>query len=176
MFEERRNARLKKVYICSPYRANNNEELTRNIEYAKSLTRQAIEAGFAPITPHLYMPLCLDENNPKEWELGLKAGIELLKNCSFVIAGIRYGISEGMSGEIAEADAAGIEVMNADKLQYKLEDEVKQKIKEYARLHACNFCPGSRHHTCTSFSCKEPHEKARRYAETHIDSIKVPGM
>lgn len=170
---------MKKVYICSPYRAKNNEELTRNIEYAKSLTRQAIKAGFAPITPHLYKSQCLDEDKPEERELGLKAGIELLKTCDYVIAGTRYGISEGMSGEIAAADAAGIEVVNADKLRYKLESENetrKKKVEEYAKLHTCDFCPGNSRHTCTSFSCKGPHERARKYAETHIDSIKVPGM
>lgn len=170
---------MKKVYICSPYRAQSNDKLIRNIEYAKSITRQAIKAGLAPIAPHLYMPLCLDEDKPEERELGLKAGIELLKTCSFVIVGIRYGISEGMSWEIAAADAADIEVVNADKLQRKLESENedrKKKIKEYAKLYACDFCPGNRRHTCTSFSCKEPYEKARKYAETHIDSIKVPRM
>lgn len=170
---------MKKVYICSPYRARNKKELNRNIEYAKYLTNKAIKAGLAPITPHLYLPLCLNDDNPKEREMGLRAGIELLITCNYVIAGIRYGISEGMSREIVAADAAGIEVVNADKLQRKLESENedrKKKIKEYAKLYACDFCPGNRRHTCTSFSCKEPYEKARKYAETHIESIKVPGM
>lgn len=170
---------MKKVYICSPYRAQSNEELIRNREYAKSLTRQAIKAGLAPITPHLYMSQCLDEDKPEERELGLNAGIELLIICNYVIAGIRYGISEGMRREIVAADTLGIEVVNADKLRYKLESENKtrkKKIEEYAKLHTCDFCPGNSRYTCTSFSCNGPYEKAREYAETHIDSIKVPGM
>ena len=52
---------MMKVYICSPYRAKDGAELDRNIEYAQALTRQAIKAGLAPITPHLYMTQCLDE-------------------------------------------------------------------------------------------------------------------
>ena len=46
---------MRKVYICSPYRAKDGAELDRNIDYAQQLTRQALEAGLAPITPHLYM-------------------------------------------------------------------------------------------------------------------------
>ena len=46
---------MKKVYICSPYRAKTSAELDRNIDYAQALTRSAIMAGLVPITPHLYM-------------------------------------------------------------------------------------------------------------------------
>lgn len=44
--------RLRTVYICSPYRADDSARLDRNIDYAQTLTKQAIEAGLAPITPH----------------------------------------------------------------------------------------------------------------------------
>ena len=40
---------MRKVYICSPYRAKDGAELDRNIDYAQQLTRQALEAGLAPI-------------------------------------------------------------------------------------------------------------------------------
>lgn len=61
---------MRTVYICSPYRAENDIELTRNIEYAQSLTRQALNAGLAPITPHLYMTQCLDEKKEEERAAG----------------------------------------------------------------------------------------------------------
>lgn len=54
--------------------------------------------------------------------------MEILKGCDFVIAGIKYGISAGMSREIALADAAGIDVVNADKLALYLR---YRKIEEY---------------------------------------------
>ena len=107
---------MMKAYICSPYRAKDDEEFDRNIEYAQELTRKALDAGLAPITPHLYMTQCLNEDNPKERERGMAAGTELLKGCDLVIAGARYGISEGMGAEIAVADAAGMDVVNADRL------------------------------------------------------------
>ena len=156
---------MKKVYICSPYRATDSAELDRNIEYAQKLTKQALGAGLAPITPHLYLTQCLDEKKPEQRAVGMAAGLTILKSCDFVIAGIKYGISEGMSAEIAAADAAGIEVVNADKLRYKLEYDRRERLEEYAKLHACEFCRGSRLHTCTSYRCQKPYREAYRYAE-----------
>ena len=161
---------MRKVYICSPYRAKDGAELDRNIDYAQALTKQAIEAGLAPITPHLYMTQCLNEDKPEERAAGMAAGLTLLKSCDFVIVGVKYGISEGMSAEIAEADAAGIEVVNADKLRYKLEHDRRAWLEEYAKLHACEFCRGSRLHTCTSYRCQQPYREAYKYAEKHFTS------
>lgn len=156
---------MRKVYICSPYRAADSTQLDRNIDYAQALTKQAIEAGLAPITPHLYMTQCLSEDKPEERAAGMAAGLTLLKSCDFVIVGVKYGISEGMSAEIAAADAAGIEVVNADKLRYKLEHDRRAWLEEYAKLHACEFCRGSRLHTCTSYRCQQPYREAYKYAE-----------
>ena len=161
---------MRKVYICSPYRAKDGAQLDRNIDYAQALTKQAIEAGLAPITPHLYMTQCLNEDKPEERAAGMAAGLTLLKGCDFVIVGVKYGISEGMSAEIAAADAAGIEVVNADKLRYKLEHDRRAWLEEYAKLHACEFCRGSRLHTCTSYRCQQPYREAYKYAEKHFTS------
>ena len=156
---------MRTVYICSPYRAADSAQLDRNIDYAQALTKRALEAGLAPITPHLYMTQCLNEDKPEERAAGMAAGLTLLKRCDFVIVGVKYGISEGMSAEIAEADAAGIEVVNADKLRYKLEHDRRAWLEEYAKLHACEFCRGSRLHTCTSYRCQQPYREAYKYAE-----------
>ena len=156
---------MRTVYICSPYRAADSAQLDRNIDYAQALTKQAIEAGLAPITPHLYMTQCLNEDKPEERAAGMAAGLTLLKGCDFVIVGVKYGISEGMSAEIAAADAAGIEVVNADKLRYKLEHDRRAWLEEYAKLHACEFCRGSRIHTCTGYRCQQPYREAYKYAE-----------
>lgn len=161
---------MRKVYICSPYRAKDGAQLDRNIDYAQALTKRALEAGLAPITPHLYMTQCLNEDKPEERAAGMAAGLTLLKSCDFVIVGVKYGISEGMSAEIAAADAAGIEVVNADKLRYKLEHDRKAWLEEYAKLHACEFCRGSRLHTCTSYRCQQPYREAYKYAEKHFTS------
>lgn len=163
---------MRTVYICSPYRAKDGAELGRYIEYAQQLTKQAIEAGLAPITPHLYMTQCLNENKPEERAAGMAAGLVLLKKCDFVIAGVKYGISEGMSREIQTADSLGIEVVNADKLRYYMENEKRQieaKAWDYAKVCACNFCIGSRLHSCTGYDCREPYNKAYEYAMKHTN-------
>ena len=164
---------MRKVYICSPYRAKNSAQLDRNIDYAQALTKRALEAGLAPITPHLYMTQCLNEDKPEERAAGMAAGLALLEKCDFVIAGVKYGISEGMSREIQTADALGIEVVNADKLRYYMECKERQRqaaIKRYAHFHACDFCKGRHFHTCALFYCKESCRQAYEYAETHFTS------
>lgn len=45
--------------------------------------------------------------------------------------------------------------------------------REWLRLNACHFCKGSRMHTCTSYSCKTPLEKARKYLEEVIAKEEV---
>jgi nucleoside 2-deoxyribosyltransferase len=113
----KRRTKMRKVYICSPYRAKDEAELDRNIDYAQELTKLALEADLAPITPHLYMTQCLNENNEQERAQGMAAGMELLKICDFVIAGIKYGISNGMQQEINAALELGIKVVNAEQIK-----------------------------------------------------------
>lgn len=91
------------VYVCSPYRG----EAERNATYAKELTRAVLKYGYTPVTPHLYLTQVLDDNDPKERGLGLTAGMELLKNCNYILVGSKYGISEGMLQEVMLARAAG---------------------------------------------------------------------
>lgn len=164
---------MRKVYICSPYRAKDSAELDRNLEYAQALTRQAIEAGLAPITPHLYMTQCLSEDIPAERAKGMAAGLELLKCCDFVIAGVKYGISEGMSREIQTADKLGIEAVNADKLREKMKHEERKAdaaANDYAKLHCCRFCEGIHLHSCTGYDCREPYQKAYEYAKGRLQN------
>lgn len=99
---------MKLIYICSPYRAENDAILQRNIDYAKELTRSALLQGGVPVTPHLYMTQCLDENIEEERRIGLAAGTEVLRRCDLVIVGMKYGISEGMAAEIQCAKDEGI--------------------------------------------------------------------
>ena len=128
---------MRKVYICSPYRAKDGAELDRNIDYAQQLTRQALEAGLAPITPHLYMTQCMDDKKPEERARGMVAGLALLKGCDFVIVGVKYGITEGMDREIHTANMLGITVIDANQIKQHLEYEEKRQERaasDYAKL------------------------------------------
>ena len=158
---------MKKVYICSPYRARSCAQMDRNIEYAQQITRMAIQVGLAPITPHLDMTQCLDERKMEERVAGMAAGLELMKSCDLVVVGTRYGISEGMDAEIAAAKAEGIEVVSAEQLQGRLEYTCGQGIGAYARDHACT----SYDRTDPAYGLygrREPYNKAHRYAEGYL--------
>lgn len=108
---------VKTIYICSPYRAITQEEAERNINYARELTRKVLRAGGIPITPHLYITQCLDDNILEERQQGLAAGIELLFKCDCVLLGAKYGISQGMNSEIKAAEKNGIKIVNAKRLE-----------------------------------------------------------
>lgn len=111
------------AYICSPYRATGAQEKEtikiihkRNVEYARELTRKAIQIGLAPITPHLYITQVVDDEVEQERQQGLKAGIAILKGCDLLVLGERYGISSGMSGELKKAEEMGIQIITEKEL------------------------------------------------------------
>ena len=97
--------------------------------------------------------------------------LALLKSCDFVIVGGKYGISEGMRREIETADKLGIPVVNAERLEEvrKQIDKLReQAANDYAKMNSCKFCKGSRLHTCTGYSCKEPYQRAYDYAMSEL--------
>ena len=93
-------------YICSPYRGDE-ETVKRNKEYARELTRTAIDNGFLPVTVHLYITEVMDDTDADERALGLTVGLEILNSCKYILIGGRYGITQGMSREIARAIDTG---------------------------------------------------------------------
>lgn len=85
---------MKKVYICAPLGGN----IKGNLEKAKQYTEYALRCGVAPVAPHFYA-LCLNDCNPKEREVGRKAGMSLLWFCDELwIFGDE--VTEGMKDEI----------------------------------------------------------------------------
>lgn len=96
---------MKTAYICSPYSG----DIKRNKQYARELTARAIQDGYAPITPHLYITECLDDNEPVSRDLGLTVALELLNKCDVIYVGAKYGISDGMETEIFKARRLGME-------------------------------------------------------------------
>lgn len=99
---------MRLVYICSPYKAADEETLQRNIDYARELTREVLLSGDAPVAVHLYMTQCLSDEVPEERKIGLAAGQAVVEKCEVMLVGRRFGISEGMAGEINRAKEKGI--------------------------------------------------------------------
>lgn len=86
------------VYVCSPYAG----DVPGNAAAAKRYCRFAVDRGYIPIAPHLLFPQFLDDNDPKERELGLLFGNALMSKCAEVwVFGSR--ISAGMELEIKRA-------------------------------------------------------------------------
>lgn len=87
----------KLCYICSPYRG----DIERNTEYARELTRIALDRGYTPITPHLYLTQVINEEKPEERKKGMEAGEDILKHCRYIFIGSRYGLVEVYGGRQA---------------------------------------------------------------------------
>lgn len=86
------------IYICSPFAG----DIEKNVAAARSYSRFAVEQGYIPIAPHLLFPQFLNDNDPKERELGLFFGNDIMSKCSEVWV---FGshISPGMEAEIKRA-------------------------------------------------------------------------
>ncbi len=108
-FEETEKEKVYKVYICSPYRADAQHTVEDNIKRALYACRCAAMIGCAPYAPHLYLPQCLDDNDPAERAAGMRIGQEFLKICDEVW---QWGetVSEGMAAELALARELGIPI------------------------------------------------------------------
>ena len=65
---------MKRVYVC----AECGEK--ENLEQMKEDSRYVLMRGAAPVVPHFYL-LCLDDAIPKEREIRLAAGLNLLWIC-----------------------------------------------------------------------------------------------
>ena len=84
------------VYVCSPFSGDEKN----NMEKAKHYSRQALDMGYIPVTPHIYLPLFMSE---AERELAMFIDIVLLSKCSQLWV---FGneITEGMAQEINWAE------------------------------------------------------------------------
>lgn len=100
---------MKKVYICSRYRADETHTVEDAVSSALYACTVAVNKGCAPIAPHLYLPRCLDDNDPVERAAGMAAGRAFLAVCDEVW---QWGktITEGMAAELAYAKELGIPI------------------------------------------------------------------
>lgn len=100
---------MKLVYIASPYAG----DVQSNTEAAKGYCRAALEEGVVPIAPHLLYPQFLEDSDPAERNLGLRAGLELLARCNELwVCGPE--ISPGMAREIQFARGLGLPIWQVE--------------------------------------------------------------
>jgi len=117
---------MKKVFICSRYRPDERhttQEAERNAWYACGM---AIDRGFVPIAPQVYIPHCLSYSEPEDRAIGMAIGRELLKLCDEVW---QWGktVTEGMAEILTYARELGkpIQVYNTIGIPYAEWNTVK---------------------------------------------------
>ena len=93
------------VYICSPYRAEDDAQFERQLKYTRELARTEVFKGHNVVVPHLYYPQFLDDNDDNERTLGMLSAINTMNYCDKIVVGIKYGKSVGMLAEIAHAES-----------------------------------------------------------------------
>lgn len=64
-----------------------------------------------PFAPHVYLTQFMDEYEPEERELCLRAGKELMDLCEEVWVFDYRGITPGMQSEVEYAEQKGLEVI-----------------------------------------------------------------
>ena len=85
---------MKRVYVCAPLGG----DVEGNLKRVRAYTAYALRCGTAPVVPHFYAE-CLDDNDPKDREIGLAAGMSLLWLCDEVWV---FGdtVTDGMRAEL----------------------------------------------------------------------------
>lgn len=86
------------VYICSPYAG----DVETNVQKARRYCRFAVDKGYMPIAPHLLFSQFLNDDSPKERQLGIFFGNAVMSKCSEVWVFGEH-ISNGMEAEIKRA-------------------------------------------------------------------------
>ena len=102
----------KKVFICSPYHSEGKDNEDKkiwsviNIMIAMLACDNAVERGYSPLCPHLYLPYMFLYGDPIECELGLRFGKEWLDECDEIWV-VGDQITEGMAEQIEYATELG---------------------------------------------------------------------
>lgn len=93
-----------KIYVDSRYAG----DIEANIAAAIRCCQYVIKNGGMPIASHLLYPQMLNDNDPRQREMGLAFGLELLVLCDEVwVFYDETGLSTGMRAEEAEAKRRG---------------------------------------------------------------------
>lgn len=99
---------MKRVIIESPYAG----DIQQNVDYARRCLKDSLSRGEAPIASHLLytQPGILDDENPSERQVGIRAGLEWLSVADLSVVYTDRGISDGMKQGIFAALDAGVDV------------------------------------------------------------------
>lgn len=126
---------MKKIFVCSPYRGNVEE----NMKLAKFVARILVNASYIPVVPHLYFPQFLDDKDKYERIQGIKLGTELMRECDGLWL-VGTTITNGMEYELGIAKEIQIPVTMYDEkltpidpdtilLDERIDDKFREQIQ-----------------------------------------------
>lgn len=97
-----------RVFIESPYRANDPREFEENLGYAKACMRDCIRRGESPFASHLLYPRhgVLDDDIPAQRSLGMACAAAWAECADMIAVYTDRGFSSGMREGIARAEKA----------------------------------------------------------------------
>lgn len=100
---------MRLVIIETPYKSDTPEDLQKNINYARRCMADSLARGEAPFASHLLytQPGILDDNDPRQRQQGIRAGLEWGFMADATIVYIDLGISPGMQQGIDNANSFG---------------------------------------------------------------------
>jgi len=101
--KESRRKRMPLVIIESPLAG----DIETNLRYARAAMADSFRRGEAPYASHLLYPGTLNDNDPKDRELGMHAGFAWGDRADLVAVYRDLGISPGMRSGIARAEKLG---------------------------------------------------------------------
>lgn len=99
---------MKKIYICSPFRANEHKTQEENIKHAWAVGERVNAQGHEAIVPHILLSH-IDENTDRA--RALNEGLKLLDSCSELWICSTH-VTGGMLGEMQYASERGIKIIN----------------------------------------------------------------
>ena len=97
---------MRRVVVESPYAG----DVEANVRYALLCIRDSLARGEAPIASHLLYPRVLDDDNPSQRELGIKAGLTWYEVADACVVYTNLGISSGMERGMKEAARCGVPI------------------------------------------------------------------
>jgi hypothetical protein len=88
------------VFVGTPYDGMSKAEITRNVEYARAVTRFVAEQGHCPVAVQLYIHQCLYMGDDKERADIAKISKQVLSRCDVALFVNDYGLDDEMKSQI----------------------------------------------------------------------------
>ena len=103
---------VRRVILESPYSGKTDEEVVRNVGYARKCVKDCLARGESPIASHLLFtqPGILDDRVPAERALGMQAGLAWYEGAEACVVYNDYGVSAGMEVGIGTAKRFGLPI------------------------------------------------------------------